>query len=302
MSGGFSPSDVANQAIDAVGWPDMLGDIQDGSQQAQVVLRAYGECLKQLLRAAHWDFARAQASLLLLGDATGNTANVGTLVQRPWAYCYALPTDCAKARFVPLNYDNPSTLGALVDANTTLPATPLVTGLGVDPNQFGQTLQPARFILASDSNYPPDAGQQSWQTPGVSPQGRTVINTNVRNAQLVYTRQMIYPSVWDALFRSAFVAYLAAEIALPLWAKTDRKFGLQMRNEQIPLVKAKVMEARAVNGNEGFPNTSDIRVDWMDGRRSGGSQWTGMGGLGFNNDIGVFGYGVDNLVVGGAAF
>lgn len=290
----MTPSDVANEAIDSIGWPSVLGDIQDGSHEASIVLRHYGQCLRQMLRCCHWDFARKQAPLQLLGDATGNTPLVRTVVQRPWIYCYALPPDSAKVRFIPLNHENPS---MQIADNTFIPATPLVTGLG-EFNQYGRTLQPARFLVGMDVNYPVPAGDESWETPGVSPVGRVVIMTNVRNAYLVYTMQTLYPSMWDSLFRAAFVAYLAAEIALPLWAKTDRKFGLEMRNAQVGIVKAKVVEARATNGNEGSLSSSDIRVDWMDGRRAGGGQWTGMGGMGFGNgEDGVYGYGYDSIAV-----
>jgi hypothetical protein len=178
--------------------------------------------------------------------------------------------------------------------NIQIPQTQLVDGLG-DQRLVGARLRPARFLVATDFNYPPQTGQMTWDVQGVSPQGRTVVLTNVKNATGVYTALMLYPSVWDSLFRAAFVAYLASEIALPIWAATDRKFGLEMRTAQIELVKAKVQEARMVDGNEGW-YSSDIPVDWMQARRVGGGVgWYGGGGLGgFNGaDGGVWGYGND---------
>jgi len=274
-----TPTDIANQALDAIGYPNAIGDLEEGTRPAQVLLRAYGQCLRQLLRCAHWDFARKTAPLTLLADATGNTEAVGTLVPVPWIYEYAYPTDCAKARFIPWNRQGspaaPS--GNIVPAN---PSSPLVTGLGL-PTLTGQRIVPARFTIASDVNYPPQQGQIYWQVQGVSPQGRTVVLTNVQNAEMVYTAILLYPSVWDALFRAAMVAYLASEVALPLWADKDKKFGLQIQTQQVGLTKQKIKQARITDGNEGF-YSSDIPVDWMQTRRVGFgvTGWSGVDGPG----------------------
>ena len=70
MSTGSS-TDIANRVLDALGMNVTIGDLEDGSREAAVLLRSYQPCLEQLLRAAHWNVARKQAPLLLLGDATG---------------------------------------------------------------------------------------------------------------------------------------------------------------------------------------------------------------------------------------
>lgn len=298
---GMTPTDIANQALDAIGVSPPLGDMEDGSDRARVILRAYRECLKQLLRAAHWNFARKTAPLTLLADASGNTSYVGTVVPTPWIYEYAYPTDCAKARFVPWNLSNQASL--IPQGNIQIPQTPLVDGLG--QQGLGQPMRPAKFVEATDFNYPPQQGQLTWDVQGVSPQGRTVILTNVRYAQMVYTAIMLYPSVWDPLFRAAFVSYLAAEVALPIWAQEgDRKFGLELRVQQAAIVRDKVMEARAIDGNEGT-FSSDIAVDWMRGRRSFGPYGFGYGagGAGWGGDggPGVYGNGYDSLMVAGGS-
>src|ERR1700749_4046 len=241
MAGSMTPAGVANQALDAIMWPDnRLGDLEEGTAEAQVCLRAYGECLKQLLRAAPWDFARKQAPLTLLADASGNTPLVGTIVPQGWIYEYTYPVDCAKMRFIPANFAN---LAANIpSSNIEISPVPPIPGLAQQP--IGMRGRPTRFLVASDFNYPIPAGPQPWDVPGVSPQGRTVILSNVREAQAVYTAQMDYSSVWDSLFRSAFVAYLASEIAGPIWAKKDVKTGMAMRDHQIPIVTMKVKEAR----------------------------------------------------------
>lgn len=261
------PADISNEALDAAGVEHTLGDLQEGTRTAQVVLRHYSQCLRKLTRAANWDFCRATSDLLLLADATGQTPNVGTLVPTPWIYEYALPIDCMKVRFIPWNYGQ---FPSVPSTNIQIPSTiPLTTGIGA-PQSTGQRLRPARFVLATDPNYPPQPGQLFWDVQGESPQGRTVILTNVQNAKIIYTRLMIYPSVWDPLFRGAMVALLASHIAMPL-AK-DKKMGMQLRKENIELAKMAIKEARVVDGNEGI-SSSDIAVDWMRARRTGG--WGG---------------------------
>lgn len=304
-SSGFTPSDVANQALDAMGWPDVLGDLEDGSEHANVLLRAYRECLKQLLRAAMWDFARKYAPLQLLADATGQTQGVGTVVPNPqFRYEYVYPPDCVKARFLPWN---PGTPTLPPGSNVTIPDVLLTDNQQPWPPAAGRVM-PARFLVAFDYNYPPPSNPIPWDQMGVSPEGRLVILTNVQNASLVYTTLALYPSVWDPLFRAAFVAFLAAECALAIWKKKDPKFGLQMRRENIAILQAKVVEARAQSANEGGPSTSDIRVDWMDARYSVGPGsrfgW-GYGGAdsAWDSGPGVLGYGWDTLALpGGATF
>ena len=280
------PSDIANQALDAIGSDVVIGDLEEGTREAQVLLRAYGQCLRQLLRAAHWDFARKQAPLTLLADASGQTPEVGNAVIYPWLYEYAYPIDCMKARFVPANW--PGVNPPAPPGNYAIGSAPIMTGLGSNP-LAGQRIRPARFTIATDSNYAPPAGGIDWETQGVSPQGRTVVCTNIQYASLIYTALILYPSVWDVNFRAALVAYLASETALAIWAKKDRKFGLEMRGQQIQIAKTKIAEARVADGNEGW-YSSDIRVDWMDFRRAGGfADW---GGRGFGGP-GVLGYGWD---------
>lgn len=294
------PTDICNQALDAVGIEETLGDIEEGTRAAQVCLRAYRQCLMQLLRAAHWDFARKQVPLTLLADATGNTPNVGTLVPSNFLYEYSYPTDCMKARFVPWNpLQNPGPPTGNISIPTNIP---LMTGLA-QQNNVGMRQRPARFLIATDFNYPPPQGQITWEVQGVSPQGRTVVLTNVKCASLVYTALMLYPSVWDAQFRAAFVSYLASEVAMPL--SKDKKFGLALRADQMKIAKEKIAAARITDGNEGW-YSSDIPVDWMDARRAGGGYWGGSGrggGFGGEGGGGCYGYGWDScMLADGTAF
>ena len=125
---------------------------------------------------------------------------------------------------------------------------------------------------------------------GQSPQGSLVVLSNVRNATLIYTGLMQYPSVWDSQFRAAFVAMLASEIALPLakMSVVGAKAGLALRKDNIEIARAKIKAARVTDGNEGF-YSSDIRVDWMQTRIVGGwGAWRG-GWAGSDGPGGFFG-------------
>ena len=280
------PTDIANQALDAAAVEYTLGDLEDGTRPAQVCLRAYGECLRQLLRGAPWDFARRESQLTLLADVTGQTPNVGTQVPSGFIYEYAYPIDCARVRYIPwFPFQNPG-----VPPNNIQPAnpsSPVVTNLG-QPPYTGLRPRPARYLITNDTNYPPQAGQINWEVQGVSPQGRTVILTNVQNALCVYTVTVLYPSVWDHLFRAAMVAYLASEIAVPL-AK-DKKFGLTMRAQNIAIAKVKISEARAMDGNEMWAS-SDFSTDWMKFRNAGHGMGTDGWGAGSFGGYGTWGGG-----------
>jgi hypothetical protein len=274
--------DIAGQALDAAGIPITMGDIEDGSEQARVMLRAYRQALQQLLRTAHWDFARFTAPLVMLADATGNTPNVGTQVpEGQFTFEYEYPIDAVKIRYVPWDiFQNPGAPpGNIVPPNNNAP---IVAGLNPAP-RVPRRIQPARFVIATDSNYLPPAGEITWETQGVSPQSRTVILTNVYNAKCVYTRLMLYPSNWDSLFREALVAYLASQVCLTL--HKEKKLALAIRPLLIATAKEKIMQARVTNGNESGWNSSDIPVDWIQARNTGG------GGPGFGNYGGGLGDG-----------
>lgn len=289
------PTDVVNQSLDAAGVDFTLGDIEEGTRPAQVILRAYGQCRKQLLRACHWNFARWTAPMTLLADRTGQTPNVGTLViDQRFQYEYSYPTNALKVRFVPWN--NQPQAGAVPPGNIqpSDPNAPLTTA----QNQINWgRIRPARFCEATDYNYPPPAGQETWQVQGVSPQARTVILTNVQNATACYTADMLYPSNWDPMFRAGLVSYIASEIALPLAEKGQKPLALKIRSELIASTKAKITQARLSDGNEGW-YSSDIPVDWMNARRTGGYGFGGGapgfgGGWSGGDECGVLGYGWD---------
>lgn len=297
MFAGALPSDVVNRALDALGRSDLIiGDIEEGTEAAKPALRAYSPARRQLLRAAPWSFARKQAPLTMLADATGQTPNVGIQVIAPWTYEYAVPIDMVKARFLPWN------------SNPQQPNPPLMTNLGQPPLNAVR-LKPAPFLLSTDYNYPVEVGVPSdwsqvpqwWTAEQTGPVQRTVILTNVPPQpqtnmptvfpSLVYTADIIYPSQWDDLFEEAMVAYLAQKLAMSL-AK-DKNFGLKAQASCIAITKNAISEARAMSANEsGYPQTVDHNPDWMRGRNAGAGNYWGQGGF---ND----GWGGPGILFGG---
>jgi len=305
------PADVANRALDAVG-VEPIGDLQEGTRQAQVVLRTYGASLRQLLRAAHWNFARSRRPLVLLNDATGQTTQeqgaaggpvtvgTGTPGMRPWLYEYAWPVDCVKARWVPASRF-PTNLGPAA-GNISLPSTPQTTAA----SQFLCMRElPTRFLVTNDVipnliGVPEtwDDVPQTAQTMGQALTNQTVVLSNQPCAHLVYTALMTYPDQWDPLFTEAFVALLASRVALRL--VPDPKQRIAIRDEQIKIAQMALSQARVSDGDEGW-ETTDNAPDWLRVRSRGGA-W-GSGSWAGVNDIGVLGYGWDSIAFGnGSAY
>lgn len=270
----------------------MIGDLEEGTTQARPILRAYGSSVRQLLRTAHWNFARKQAPMTLLADQTGSTAGVGTLVaNQEFTYEYQLPIDCVKMRMVPWNLQQstgalqftgsypivqgPPPPGAVSIPNLNSPASPAFI-----------RLIPARFLVALDYNYPALVGAiTDWsQEPGppdagFGPQQRTVVLTNVQNASAVYTALVMYPDEWDSLFTEGLVQLISSRVALVL--NRDKKLGLALRTAAIAACKTAIADARVANGNEsGFPQTVDHMPDFMRIRTAGAGwygSWNGWG-------------------------
>jgi hypothetical protein len=302
--------DICNRALDICGCPEQaIGDIQQGTNAARILLRHYIPCLEQLSRAAYWNTHRKQAPMQLLGAKpgfgpavpSGQQPTYGSQVIFPWTYEYAWPIDCVAARFVPWNNSLPQS--ATPSNNTSVPPVPPTTFDA--PFQTPATIMPARMLVASDNNYPlpisPETPpQQWWNTRGAAPDIRTVVLTNVPNAELVYTAFIPYPNLWDPLFQEAMAALLATYLALP--CNADKKEGRALRAEAIAIAKAAIGQARVRDGNEGT-NVLTHTPDWIRARNRGAS-YAGWGGLGgFEDGPGVLGYGWSSCVFGdGTAF
>lgn len=300
------PEDIIGRALDAIGADIEFGSLEDGSREARVCLRAYMPALEQIHCAAHWNECRKMAPLVMLGDATGNTPNVGTQVVPPWTYEYIYPDDCMKARFVPLNGISQQLQPPAPAGNISLPTTPQ-TSVGQPPTNTG-LLVPTRFSVSTDFNYPAQVGLPApgtegvewWNMRGVGPDQRTVVLSNVNQASLVYTAFIPYPNMWDSLFQEAVVALIASMIALPL--SRDKKFGLAMRDHNIAIAREKLIAARIRDGNEGVTST-DWTPDWIRARNVGATGWNGNGWGDSGGGLGMLMNGWDSVAFpNGSAF
>lgn len=293
----FSPTDIANEALDAAGIDATLGNIEDGTREAQAISRKYRPLLAALLRAAHWSFARKTQLMQILADRTGQFIATTTVIP-PWIYEYALPNDCVLPIYVPWQQGpllSGTPAGNITPANSQLPLTS-----GQAQISIGYT-RPARFLISRDVNFPPVMGADYEDVQGLSPMGRTVVLTNVPQASLVYTSLVLAPSEWDTQFREAYVAYLASEIAFPL--HKDKKLGLEVRKMQAVIAAQKISEARAQSANEQWNVNSSI-PDWIRARNVGrgyGSGWDQEYGL-ESGGLGICYGGWGSIDLGGAAF
>ncbi len=282
------PTDISNRALQAIGIPFQLGDIEQGGAEANACLRVYEESRDALLRAAPWGFARRQVAMNLLVDASGATPNVSTNIvggySSKFQYEYSYPQDCMRIRYIPANQQgNPGAPAVnIVPPNNNLP---LMPNTGTFP--WGQRIVPSPYLMTSDPNFTTKPGPDGQFQRGTSPVGSTVILSNVQNAVLVYTYDALYPSLWDGMFKRALIAYMAQDIAMGLWTLRGKpEIGMKERAAQIAMCKDVVREARAADANEISATTADIPVDWIRFRRTGGGQGFGSQG---NASFGAWG-------------
>lgn len=249
-----SPSEtaIANQALAGIGTRSTITSMQEASQEARNCLIFFESTRDEILRSAHWNFARKTQQLTLLKAAPGTPEFTGTvpatwnstLPSPPWLYEYAYPDDCLKARFVVpsivTGWDGPVPL-------TSAPAggLPMMTWQG----------SYARFIIGTSTD---GAGNQ-----------RTVVLTNQSQAILVYTMVVTNPDLWDPQFARAMVAALASRLVLPL--SGDKS----LRKMLYEITMAAINAARITDGNEG-PGIINTTPDWIEARGTA-SFWPGYG-------------------------
>lgn len=271
------PASIVNQALDRIGADEdsIIGDIGDGTRVAETARRNYGQALRQLLRTAHWSFARKRARLTLLGDATGQSAlPVSPYVECPWGYAWAWPTDAVQGRWLPANPINAQPLNAQ--------GIPITTGVSAT---VGYQNTPGRFLVSSSDQYPIEIGQLSWdqlpdlqRTEGVGPINRKIILTDTACAEFVYTRLETVIEVWDDSFREAMVMMMAMVLA-PVAIK-DRQMRMAEMNRLVPILKNTIDNARVANGNEAaWPQSVDFEASFIKARNQYG--WGLWGGANY---------------------
>lgn len=86
----ISVEDVVNEALLAVGWRRLIGDIYEGSPASRAALEVYGRTRDELLAQGDWPFARREVALGTNGQTPPS----------PWTSEYAYPSDCLRVRTV----------------------------------------------------------------------------------------------------------------------------------------------------------------------------------------------------------
>lgn len=136
---------ISNLALGALGHKAIIQSMTEQSQEATFANLFYEQARKATLRAHPWNFANIRVDLALLGDGP-----------RPWAYQYALPTNCVRALYIQSLLDNgekiPFEVSLKADGtarviNTNQPdATLIYTANVEDPNLFDPMFTEA-FVL-----------------------------------------------------------------------------------------------------------------------------------------------------------
>lgn len=175
MSSVSCPEDVCNQALDAVGLPLAIADINDGSRNSRIAIRLFGQARDEVLRSYDWTFA--SADILLSSPLKSKTTAYGppwdtaTQPPPPWQYEWSLPSDFISVRAVV--------------------ASPLMPGIQYKPS-------PVLYRLYWDRQLS---------------SGQRVLLTMLNNPVLVYTSTAIDMTLWEPLFIASVVQNLARKFA-----------------------------------------------------------------------------------------
>ncbi len=219
-----SQTAICNLALDAIGARATISDLTEGSAESAACLRQYQPALEATLQAAHWNFARKQATLTLLKDGTLTPPDT---VPTPWLYEYAQPSDMLQGRYI---------LGLN-------PASEALVGYGMgSPTPAYPVSSAVRFIFSSDL----DSGNNAIN----------VILTNQPQAVLVYTYRVANPNLFDSQFTRAFANYLGYLLVMPL--NGDKSLG----KDCYQIADMTCRAAMASDGNEGLTIINSV-PDWI---------------------------------------
>ncbi len=246
-----APVDIVNRALSEIGARTLISDLNEASPAGAQARLQYNATREQVLRAAHWGFARKTVTLTNLGQLLDTPPGS----PYPWLEQYLYPPDCIKFRYV------------------LAPPCPVVSDTSPAPDVSVQNplfipwtmpRRDWRYVVAVDDSTTP---------------ARRVLLSNVPQAIGVYTANIQDPDLWDPLFTNALVMALANKFVQPL----SGNVGLKTSYAQ--LAEAALTSARVADGNEAVPSTDHV-VDWIAARGvygswAGGEYVQGGGGLGW---------------------
>lgn len=243
------PVDIVNRALDECGC-DQIGDLSDGSVAARAAERFYWPTLRQLLSAAHWNFARKEQPLTILADIAGRLVPERDVMQG-WGYMYEWPTDCVHPRWLSAScYDDAS-----ID----------IYGVTTGGGWTQTSRYPSPFIVSNAQRPNPPEGEW-YNTEGHDPESTRVILCNQQSPILIYTGMMQYPDNWDPLFEQAMVSALAVRLSMQVIE--DKKEARIIRADNMQVARGALDAARVRDGNEGWTVQNHI-PDWIRARWSG---------------------------------
>lgn len=254
-----SPVMLCNLALSQVGARAQVQSINpsDGTAAGDACSLLYQPTVDAFARAAHWNCLRFQSGplgstqpppLQLLKAAVGTPEQVANPAlaapPQPWAYSYALPPDCLKARF-------------LIPQLTQSPTTPPLTTAGGVMLPIGISIGAIPFTVAVDFDAQGNEAQ--------------VLLTNLSQTQLVYTRRLTNIALWDSQF------VMGAKAALAVWLGPGLNGSAGLMQAAMGIAKQTLDAARVSDGNEG-PQSEDYPATWMS-IRSGGRGRAGAGAM-----------------------
>jgi hypothetical protein len=168
-----TPADLVNLALARIGYPNVVGDLYDGSAASAAALIVYSQTLDASLREGDYGFAQRQVSPTLLKEAPADYFDTPWTTANPplpWRYSYDLPSDYLKVRSV-------------------RPAPGFI---------FNPDPAPLLFAVVNDSSYTPT---------------RRVLVCNQAAAVMYYTAQVTSPALWSADFIEVMADALAKRLA-----------------------------------------------------------------------------------------
>lgn len=231
---------ICNQALAAMGSRSTIASLTESSKEARECNRIFDAVRDELLREALWNFARRSILMSLLKERSTainwSTAEPPT----PWAYSYAFPTDCIRARYLwPVSY---ASTYANVLYNYGQPQhSPFIPRWNYD--YYYCEHPPFPFSIMGDED---EDGNDI-----------RVIATDLETAMLIYTKRVESPNLWDSLFQQAMVATLAARLAIPLSGDKE------MMKLNMQLAANAVAKAQTADANEGHVLVTQSDPDWI---------------------------------------
>lgn len=247
--------DIANRALSLIGTRSTIASLDEASTEAINAQTWYASTRDELLRMAHWNFAKKTANLTLLKAASGTPENPTPAAsaawdpsQPPpgWLYSYAYPSDCLLLR-------------RIVPMLTTalLSSTPLTAATSSLAVPYNASAPPVRFSIATDTD--------------ASGNPVTVILTNQQQAIGEYTTRIVVEDAFDALFIESMSFALAAKFVINMAGdKTLANMLFGMANKV-------VTQARATDGSEGLTVMQSL-PDWIKVRGIA-ADWAVAGGF-----------------------